>query len=159
AAASLGQVHRARLRSGGEGGVKMQYPRGGETVEQDLKNMKALLHLFTLITPDGLRQKIDASQNYQEMEEQLREETDYVHEANNIAMFQRLFADDEDVIIPQVYTDLSSRRVLTMWLVDGYKFQDILAPGVDKELKGWVAVKYFQITWRQIFEFGVLHTD
>ncbi|HKA56818.1 MAG TPA: AarF/UbiB family protein [Candidatus Binatia bacterium] len=159
AAASLGQVHRARLRSGGEVVVKVQYPGVDETVEQDLKNMKALLHVFTLITRDVLRQKFDASEIYQEMEERLREELDYVHEANNIAMFQRLFADDEDVIIPQVYTDLSSRRVLTMGLVDGYKFQDILAPGVDKELKDWVAVKYFQITWRQIFEFGVLHTD
>jgi predicted unusual protein kinase regulating ubiquinone biosynthesis (AarF/ABC1/UbiB family) len=159
AAASLGQVHRAKLKSGGEVVVKVQYPGVDETVEQDLKNMKALLHVFTLITRDVLRQKFDASEISQEMEERLREELDYVHEANNIALFQRLFADDEDVIIPRVYTDLSSRRVLTMGLVNGYKFQDILAPGVDKELKDWVAVKYFQITWRQIFEFGVLHTD
>ena len=159
AAASLGQVHRAKLKSGGEVVVKVQYPGVDETVEQDLKNMKALLHVLTLITRDVLRQKFDASEIYQEMEERLREELDYVHEANNLALFQRLFADDEDVIIPRVYADLSSRRVLTMELVDGYKFQDILAPGVEKELKDWVAIKYFQITWQQIFEFGVLHTD
>jgi predicted unusual protein kinase regulating ubiquinone biosynthesis (AarF/ABC1/UbiB family) len=159
AAASLGQVHRAKLKSGEEVVVKVQYPGVDETVEQDLKNMKALLHVFTLITRDVLRQKFDASEIYQEMEERLREELDYVHEANNIALFQRLFADDADIIIPQVYSDLSSRRVLTMEFVDGYKFQDILAPGVEKELKDWVAIKYFHITWQQIFEFGVLHTD
>jgi predicted unusual protein kinase regulating ubiquinone biosynthesis (AarF/ABC1/UbiB family) len=159
AAASLGQVHRAKLKSGGEVVVKVQYPGVDETVEQDLKNMKALLHIFTLIARDVLRQKFDASEVYQEMEERLREELDYVHEANSIALFQRLFADDEDIIISRVYSDFSSRRVLTMEFVDGYKFQDILAPGVEKELKDWVAIKYFQITWRQIFEFGVLHTD
>jgi predicted unusual protein kinase regulating ubiquinone biosynthesis (AarF/ABC1/UbiB family) len=159
AAASLGQVHKARLKSGEDVVVKIQYPGVDETVEQDLKNMKALLHVFTLITRDVLRQKFDASEIYQEMEERLREELDYIHEANNLALFQRLFADDGEVIIPRVYPDVSSRRVLTMQLIDGYKLQDILAPGVDKELKDWVAVKYFQITWRQIFEFGVLHTD
>jgi len=159
AAASLGQVHRATLKSGEEVVVKIQYPGVDETVDQDLKNMKALLHIFTLIARDVLRQKFDAGEIYQEMEERLREELDYVHEANNLALFQRLFADDEEVIIPHVYPDFSSRRVLTMEFIDGYKLQDILAPGVDKELQDWVAVKYFHITWRQIFDFGVLHTD
>lgn len=159
AAASLGQVHKATLKSGEEVVVKVQYPGVDETVGQDLKNVKALLQVFTLITRDVLRQKFDAAEVYQEMDERLREELDYVHEANNIALFQRLFADDDEVIIPRVYSDFSSRRVLTMEFIDGYKLQDILAPGVDKEMKDWVAVKYFQITWRQLFAFGTLHTD
>jgi predicted unusual protein kinase regulating ubiquinone biosynthesis (AarF/ABC1/UbiB family) len=58
-----------------------------------------------------------------------------------------------------VYPDLSSRRVLTMTLVEGYPFKDILGPGVDQSLKDWVAIKYFRVLWRQIFEHGVLHTD
>ncbi len=159
AAASLGQVHRAILKSGEEVVVKIQYPGVEQTVEQDLKNLKALLHVLTLVTRDVLRQKFDASEIYQEMEERLKEELDYIHEANNIALFQRLFADDAEVIIPHVYPDFSSRRVLTMEYIEGYKFQDVLAPGVEQSLKDWIAVKYFTITWRQIFEFGVLHTD
>ncbi|MCS6925725.1 MAG: AarF/ABC1/UbiB kinase family protein [Candidatus Binatia bacterium] len=159
AAASLGQVHRAVLRSGEEVVVKVQYPGVDQTVEQDLKNLQALLHVFTLIARDVLRQKFDASEIYQEMEERLKEELDYIHEANNIALFQRLFADDAEVIIPRVYPDFSSRRVLTMEYIDGYKFQEVLAPGVEQSLKDWIAIKYFTITWRQIFEFGVLHTD
>lgn len=159
AAASLGQVHRARFKSGEDVVVKVQYPGVDKTVRQDLKNMKALLQIFTLITRDVLRQKFDASELYQEMEERLYEELDYIHEAKNIGLFQRLFADDDEVIIPQVYPDFSSRRVLTMEFIDGYKLQDIAAPGVAKELKDWVVTKYFSITWRQICEFGVLHTD
>ena len=159
AAASLGQVHRARLKSGEDVVVKVQYPGVDKTVVQDLKNVKALLQTFTLITRDVLRQKFDASEIYQEMEERLYEELDYVHEAHNISLFQRLFANDAEVIIPRVYPDFSSRRVLVMESIDGYKLQDIATPGVDKQLQDWVVTKYFQITWRQICEFGVLHTD
>ena len=159
AAASLGQVHRAQLRSGTQVVVKVQYPGVGETVEQDLKNLKALLNALTLIARDVMRQNFDATELYQEMEERLREELDYVNEAKNIAIFQRLFAGDDEVIIPRVYPDFSSRHVLTLERIEGYKFRDVLAPGVDRELKDWVAVKYFEITWRQLCSFGVLHTD
>ena len=159
AAASLGQVHRAQLPSGAEVVVKVQYPGVAETVEQDLKNLKALLTALTLIARDVMRQNFDATELYQEMEERLREELDYVNEAKNIAIFQRLFAADDEVIIPRVYPAFSSRRVLTLEYIEGYKFQNVLAPGVDRELKDWVAVKYFEITWQQICSFGALHTD
>ena len=159
AAASLGQVHKAQLKNGADVVVKIQYPGVDKTVDQDLQNMQALLHVFTRLTRDVLRQKFEVDELYQEMEERLQEELDYVHEAQNINRFRRLFADDDEVIIPRVFPKFSSRRVLTMEYIDGYKFQDILAPGVDTELKDWVAIKYFQITWRQIFDFGVLHTD
>ena len=159
AAASLGQVHKARLKSGEEVVVKVQYPGVEETVKQDLQNLKALLQTFTLIGRDVMRQKVDESDVYRELEERLHEELDYVNEAKNIALFQKMFRDDDEVIIPQVYPDVSARRVLTMTLVEGYPFTDILSPGVDQTLKDWVALKYFRVLWRQIFEFGILHTD
>ncbi len=159
AAASLGQVHKARLKTGEDVVVKVQYPGVEETVNQDLQNIKALLQTFTLIGRDVMRQKIDRSEVYQELEERLHEELDYVNEAKNIALFQKMFRDDDEVIIPDVYPDLSSRRVLTMGLVEGYPFNDILGPGVDQQLKDWVALKYFRVVWRQVFEYGVLHTD
>jgi predicted unusual protein kinase regulating ubiquinone biosynthesis (AarF/ABC1/UbiB family) len=159
AAASLGQVHRATLKNGQSVVVKVQYPGVDETVEQDLRNLKALLQVFTTMTRDVLRQKFDAREIYQEMEDRLREELDYVNEANNLALFRRLFADDDEVIVPRAYPDFSSRRVLTMQYVEGYKLQDMFSAGVDQSLKDWIAVKYFQMVWRQILEFGVLHTD
>jgi len=159
AAASLGQVHRAVLKNGTEVVVKVQYPGVDETVEQDLSNLKALLQVFTLIGRDVMQQKIDNREVYQELEERLHEELDYVQEAKNIALFQRLFRDDPEVVIPEVYPELSSRRVLTMSRIDGYPLADILKPGIDQSLKDWLALKYFRVTWRQIFEFGTLHTD
>jgi predicted unusual protein kinase regulating ubiquinone biosynthesis (AarF/ABC1/UbiB family) len=159
AAASLGQVHRATLKSGERVVVKVQYPGVEETVEQDLKNLKALLHTMTLIGRDVMRQDIDQSEIYQELEERLNEELDYVNEARNLEDFRKLFADDDEVLIPRVFPKLSSRRVLTMSEIEGYRFADVLAPGVEQSLKDWVCIKYFRVFWRQVFEFGRLHTD
>jgi predicted unusual protein kinase regulating ubiquinone biosynthesis (AarF/ABC1/UbiB family) len=159
AAASLGQVHRATLKSGEPVVVKVQYPGVDETVQQDLRNMKALLQTFTLTGRDVMRQKIDQTEVYEELEERLHEELDYINEAQNIALFQKMFRDDPEVLIPEVYPDFCSRRVLTMTLIEGYPFADVLKPGVDQSMKDWVAIKYFRVVWRQIFEFGVLHTD
>lgn len=159
AAASLGQVHRAVLKSGEDVVVKVQYPGVDETVQQDLRNIKALLQVFTMIGRDVMRQNIDQSEVYQELEERLHEELDYINEAKNIGLFQRMFRDDREVLIPAVYPEFSSRRVLTMSCLEGYPFADVLKPGVDQATKDWVAIKYFRVTWRQIFEFGTLHTD
>lgn len=159
AAASLGQVHRARLKSGGEVAVKVQYPGVEGTVEQDLGNLKLLLRTVQGIARDVMRQKIDTAAIYRELEERLREELDYVGEARNMEEFARLFADDDEIVIPRVVKELSSRRVLTMTYVDGYPLADVMHPEVDLELRRWVARKCETIVWRQIVEFGVLHTD
>lgn len=159
AAASLGQVHRGRLRSGEEIVVKVQYPGVEETVAQDLKNVKMLLHTFTLIARDVLRQPVDVEEVYRELDERLGEELDYENEARNTARFLEMFRHDDEILIPEVHPELTSRRVLTLSYLDGYKLADILAPGIDQELKDWVAIKYFRTLWRQVFEFGTLHTD
>jgi len=159
AAASLGQVHRAVLKSGEQVVVKVQYPGVEETVQQDLRNIKALLQVFTMIGRDVMRQNVDQSEVYRELEERLHEELDYINEAKNIALFQKMFRDDREVMIPAVYPEVSSRRVLTMGYMEGYPLADILKPGVDQKTKDWLAIKYFRVTWRQIFEFGMLHTD
>ena len=159
AAASLGQVHRAVLPSGEDVVVKIQYPGVEDTVEQDLKNMRVLLQTLVRIARDVMRQKVEVDEITAELEERLREELDYVNEAANLSRFGALFADDDEVMVPRPYPRFSSRRVLTMSALDGYPLQEILAPGVDQELKDWLAVKFFRVLWRQVFEFGLLHTD
>ena len=159
AAASLGQVHRARLHNGEEVVVKVQYPGVEATVKQDLQNIKALLQVITRIGRDVMRQRINASDVYRELEERLYEELDYQNEARNIERFRKMFADDDEVVIPKVYPEYTSRRVLTMEYVEGYPLATVLGPGVDQQLKDWVAKKFFRIVWRQIFEYGTLHTD
>ncbi len=159
AAASLGQVHRARLRDGREVAVKVQYPGVDATVEEDLKNIKLLLRTLQAIGRDVMRQKIDTAAIYAELEARLREELDYIGEARNMTEFRERFADDPEVEVPAVIEELSSRRVLTMTFIEGYPLADVMNPAVELELRTWVANKCHAIVWRQILEFGVLHTD
>jgi predicted unusual protein kinase regulating ubiquinone biosynthesis (AarF/ABC1/UbiB family) len=159
AAASLGQVHEAELPSGERVVVKIQYPGIEETVEQDLQNIRALLQLVTRIGRDLLGKRVDTDGVHHELEERLREETDYRREAANAARFAELFADDDEIEIPRAFLELTTRRVLTLGFVEGYPLADVLSPGVDQELKDWVAVKLFRIVCRQLLHFGMLHTD
>ena len=159
AAASLGQVHRARLKDGRDVAVKVQYPGVEATVEQDLKNMKLLLRTLQAIGRDVMRQKVDTAAIYSELESRLREELDYVSEARNMEEFGNLLADDPEVEVPEVVEELSSRRVITMTFVEGYPLADVMNPAVDLELRTWVVKKCHAMVWRQILEFGVLHTD
>jgi ubiquinone biosynthesis protein len=159
AAASLGQVHHARLKNGEEVAVKIQYPGVEATVEQDLGNLKLLLRTLQAIARDVMRQRIDTNAIYAELQERLREELDYVNEARNIDEFRRLLGSDDAILIPRVIKNLSSRRILTMTYIDGYRLADIFSEAADLELRTWVARKYYELVWRQILEFGVLHTD
>jgi predicted unusual protein kinase regulating ubiquinone biosynthesis (AarF/ABC1/UbiB family) len=159
AAASLGQVHRAELRGGRPVVVKVQYPGVADTVHQDIKNVRALVRVFDAIAHDVMRQDVDSKEVVRELEERLAEELDYRREADNVERFRKLLASDHEVIIPRVHRKLSAGRVLTMDRLEGYPLQDIMAPGVDQELKDWVGVKLFRLLWRQLLEFGVLHAD
>jgi predicted unusual protein kinase regulating ubiquinone biosynthesis (AarF/ABC1/UbiB family) len=159
AAASLGQVHRAELRGGKPVVVKVQYPGVADTVYQDIKNIRALVRVFDSIARDVMRQDVDSKDVVRELEERLAEELDYRREADNLERFGKLLASDHEVIIPRVHRKVSAARVLTMDRLEGYPLQDIMAPGVDQELKDWVAIKLFQLLWRQMFELGVLHAD
>jgi predicted unusual protein kinase regulating ubiquinone biosynthesis (AarF/ABC1/UbiB family) len=159
AAASLGQVHRAVTRDGVDVAVKIQYPGVEETVEQDLQNLKLLLRTLQALGHDVMRQEIDTGAVYKELEQRLREELDYVNEARNMTEFGLRLNDDRDIMIPRFIKELSSQRVLTMTFIDGYPLADVMGPEVDLELREWVARKIHEIAWRQLLEFGLLHTD
>jgi len=159
AAASLGQVHRARLRDGTAVAVKVQYPGVAETVRQDLRNVRALVKALTALVSDVMRQDFDREEVVRELEARLQEELDYVREADNAELFRRLFAGDREVVVPRVYRELSSKRVLTLELLDGYPLADLFVPEVDEGLRRWLAEKLFRLLWRQVLEFGVLHAD
>ncbi len=159
AAASLGQVHRAVTRDGTDVAVKIQYPGVEDTVEQDLQNLKLLLRTLQALGHDVMRQQIDTTAVYRELENRLREELDYVNEARNLVEFGKRFAHDDEIMIPRYLKELSSRRVLVMTYVDGYPLSDVMSPEVDLELREWVVRKVHNFAWRQILEFGILHTD
>ncbi len=117
AAASIGQVHRARFE-GRDVAVKVQYPGIEELVASDLETVGLLTRLSTLGTA------IDGKAVVEELRARLLEECDYRIEARSQTLFRSLWADHPERSVPQVSTERSSRRVLTTELSGGQNFHE-----------------------------------
>ncbi|MGL5143732.1 MAG: ABC1 kinase family protein, partial [Acinetobacter junii] len=111
AAASIGQVHRAILPNGQAVVVKVQYPGVDQACESDLKQVRLALRLMGVLKIDKKLQ----DQLFKEIQDSLSAELNYEIEAQNLEVFKTFHEKlDQQVIIPTVYKDYSSRRVLTL---------------------------------------------
>jgi aarF domain-containing kinase len=128
AAASLGQVHRARLKSGEEVAVKIQYPGIARTIRTDLRNLRLLLQPMCL-TKDWQ----DTLDKLADIEGMLLMETDYEQEARFTREARLLFTAADQVAVPRVYDDYSTGRVLTTEYLRGCHLDDFLARGPSQE--------------------------
>ncbi len=134
AAASIGQVHAARLHDGRAVAVKIQYPGVADAIHADLKNTELLTTLLGLMS--GLSSKklnLDLKGAAQEMGERITEELDYRLEAANQAEFAELYRGHPFIHIPKVLGELCTDRVLTQELVQGKSWNDALAS--EQELR------------------------
>ena len=114
AAASLGQVHRARGLDGAALACKLQYPEMASTVEADLRQLKLMFGLYKRYDPT-----IDTREILHELTARLREELDYGREARHLQLFGELLVDEDGVHVPDVLPELSTRRLLTMSWLEG----------------------------------------
>lgn len=122
AAASLGQVHRAMLYSGEEVVVKVQRPGLKQLFDVDFQVLDKLVK-FAKQRLRGL-QNFDLEAIYQEFSTILYREIDYVQEGMNADRFRQNFEDHEYILVPKIYGDLTTRRVLTMEYMPGIKVND-----------------------------------
>ncbi len=157
AAASLGQVYRARLQSGDRVVVKVQRPGIETLIATDLEALRVVAR-WAMMWP-VIRRRADVPALLNEFARTLWEEVDYVAEAGNAERFRELFADDARVYVPGIYRDYSSRRVLTLEDVTSIKITDseaIDAAGVQRAV---AASRLLDIYLRMIFEFDFFHAD
>jgi predicted unusual protein kinase regulating ubiquinone biosynthesis (AarF/ABC1/UbiB family) len=162
AAASLGQVHRARLKVEEEADfrevvVKVQRPNIAAIVEVDLSALQRVGRWLMRYRP--IREHADVPALLREFSSTVREEIDYLQEAKNAQIFFENFKDDRDVHVPRVVPNLSTVRVLTLEDVFAIKITDydaISAAGIDR---GAVARKLLDVYLEQIFEDGFFHAD
>jgi predicted unusual protein kinase regulating ubiquinone biosynthesis (AarF/ABC1/UbiB family) len=154
AAASIGQVHRGVLADGRPVAVKIQYPGIDSIIEADLVNLRRLLQsLFALFTD------ADFAPVWGEVRDRLREELDYVNEADNLRRMAELWAGSDIVVIPGVIDAASSRRVLTMDYVAGYTPDEACDGERPQALRDrWGAV-LFDFMLRGLFEHRIIHAD
>jgi predicted unusual protein kinase regulating ubiquinone biosynthesis (AarF/ABC1/UbiB family) len=123
AAASIGQVYRARLAGDGRRvAVKVQYPGVAEAVRADLQNLGVLMRVAKRIAPG-----MDAKALTREIRERLTDELDYENEAQSHRAFARAWRGHPFVFVPDVVTGLSGERVLVTEWVDGMGFEDVRA--------------------------------
>jgi len=155
ASASVGQVHRARLANGTRVAVKVQYPGVEENLDGDLKNLKSLLSLGSII---GYR-KTDLEGMFTEIRDRLLEEMDYDLEMENLKTFRRLFRKDDRVLIPRVFPPYCSKRVLTMEFLAGDPLEALLQPPYTQADRDHFGRLLFDIYAYQLFRLGLLHAD
>src|SRR5688572_2261023 len=156
ASASIGQVHRARLKSGERVVVKVQHPGIETKVNEDLEVLAGLAQLAEQF-PEFKPYRPTA--NVAEMGRSLRRELDFGREERNLHQFASLFKEDATVCIPKVYTELSTPRVLTMDLIEGIPVAEtglIEAAGIDREE---VARRGASLYMQMIFTHGFFHAD
>jgi len=144
AAASIGQVHRAVTREGQAVAVKVQYPGVAEAVDTDLRNLTLLLPLVKRLAPG-----LDVKALYAELRERIAEELDYELEAQNQRAVARAHRGHPFAFVPEVHTDLSSRRVLVTDLIQGERFE--VVKGRDAATRD----AFGEIVFR--FYFGLVH--
>jgi predicted unusual protein kinase regulating ubiquinone biosynthesis (AarF/ABC1/UbiB family) len=121
AAASIGQVHRAITHRGQAVAVKVQYPGIARTITSDVRNVALLRKVAGAAFPG-----LDTRSLIDELGERLREEVDYILEAENQELFARHYEGHPVIHVPHVVRELSTARVLTTELVVGASFDDLL---------------------------------
>ncbi|MEJ7817514.1 MAG: AarF/ABC1/UbiB kinase family protein [Thermoleophilaceae bacterium] len=144
AAASIGQVYKARLHDGRDVAVKVQYPGVAQAVRSDLQNLGLLMRVAKRIAPG-----MDARAMSAEIKERLSDELDYEQEAQAQRAFARAWRDHPFVVIPDVVTSLSREKVLVTEWVEGIGFEEVRElPESERDRFGEIVFRFF---------FGSLH--
>lgn len=154
AAASIGQVHSAVLRSNDMPvAIKVQYPGVADSIDSDLKNLSILLTASRLL-PKGLY--LDKTIANARIE--LAWECDYVREAEASKRFQELLRDEADTfVVPEVYDEASGPQVLTMEMMTGTGVTKV--KNFTQDQKDWIGTQILRLCLREITEFKYMQTD
>ena len=154
AAASLGQVHRARLPDGTDVACKLQYPNMSSTVDADLKQLRLAMAVY-----HRMDKAIQQDEIYKEMTERLREELDYEREAAQMRLYSLMLADTPDVHVPLPVESHSTKRLLTMTWLDGRPLMRRLEEDPPLEERNRIARALFRAWYTPFYRYGVIHGD
>ncbi|XP_042296669.1 atypical kinase COQ8B, mitochondrial isoform X2 [Sceloporus undulatus] len=152
AAASIGQVHLGVLKDGTEVAMKIQYPGIAQSIRSDVDNILAVLKMSVML-PEGLF----ADNTLQVLQKELEWECDYKREADCARRFRQLLEGDPFFEVPEVINELSTKRVLSMELVDGVPLDQCQA--LNQEIRNEICSHILRLCLRELFEFRFMQTD
>lgn len=154
AAASIGQVHRARTADGRDLALKIQYPGVARSIDSDVDNMAMLLRMLNILPVE-----LDTEGITREAKKQLRQESDYLAEAQFLKEYRYLVRNNDRLLVPAVHDDLSTRRVLAMDYLPGEPLELLGTPGVPQEVRDSVGQELEHLMFRELFEFRTMQSD
>ncbi|MBC7912274.1 MAG: AarF/ABC1/UbiB kinase family protein [Pyrinomonadaceae bacterium] len=157
AAASLGQVYRARLHTGEEVAIKVQRPNLAETISFDIAILRRITDFLNRVPQ--LSENADWSGMLREFDETIHEEMDYVKEGHNADRFRENFKSWRVIHVPKIYWSHSTRRVLTMEFIRGTKVVDLEALRARRISPVKVNRLLIRTYLKQLLEDGFFHAD
>jgi predicted unusual protein kinase regulating ubiquinone biosynthesis (AarF/ABC1/UbiB family) len=152
AAASIGQVHRATLKDGRQLAIKVQYPGVRESIDSDIDNVASLVKLS-----GALPKNIDLTSILAEAKSQLKNEANYIKEADFLKAYRANLADDPRFIVPYVVDELTDQNVLAMEYIDGSPITDISEMG--SATINLVCTGLMQLTYEELFTHKLMQSD
>ncbi len=151
-AASLGQVHKAKLKNGNNVACKLQYPDMESAVIADLSQLKLVFSIY-----QSYNKAIKTEEVYKEITQRLKEELNYDRERKLTQIFDIIFLKSNYVHIPKTYDNLSNNRLLTMSWLEG---KSILEYKMSSHKNRNIIAKNMFYTWyKPFYEFGIIHGD
>lgn len=154
AAASIGQVHKAKLKTGEVVAIKIQYPKIVNAIKHDFQNLHKIDRLVTLLYSN----KPNIDNMIDELKTSLMQECDYLHEMEEMRFFKEQYKERFPMIlIPQVYPEFCTEQILTMEWVEGDSFEESLH--YTDEEKNFLGTSLYESFLFSLWELKRLHTD
>ncbi len=152
ASASIGQVHRATLKDGRQLVIKVQYPGVRKSIDSDIDNVMSLLKLSGL-----LPKHIDLTSLLAEAKAQLKNEANYLQEANFLNAYRANLRNDPRFIVPFVVDELTDENVLTMEYIEGSPITDIST--MSTSVVDLVCTQLMHLTYQELFTHKLMQSD
>ncbi len=153
--ASLGQVHKATIKSTGEViALKVQYPGVDKAIESDLRALKSFFNMMKFL-PKGKT----TDQIFEEVKDMLVQEMDYELEANETEFYRERLKSDTRFIVPKVYREFCGPKVIATSFEMGVNPGESLIRNLSPERRNRLALNFLDLYFKELFEWGVVQTD
>jgi len=152
AAASIGQVHKATLKSGETVAIKVQFPGVKKSIDNDLNTLK-----FIMKNSGMLPANFPLEYYISQCGELLRQETDYELEAANINNFSKYLENFSGLKVPKVYDELTTDQTITMSFLEGQELSSLV--NFNQSEKDKIALSLIELLLNEIFNFKSVQTD
>lgn len=155
ACASLGQVHRAKIKKSGEEIVlKIQYPQVDKAIDSDLRAIKSFIQMIKI-----LPKEFDLDPIFSEIKSMLLQESDYEQEAQQTIKFKSRLKSDSRFVVPKVYSEYSSKKILATSFESGLRIDSPVVQSLTQDRRNKLAKNFLELFYWELFDWKELQTD